>query len=252
MFPSLEGEEIIKICNQEAGNCLNWSNGTGNKDYWKGWPVVMSQYYPIFINLQDQWTLVVGGGMVACRKAKTLLSHGAYVRIASPRLIPELEELIDGTSCTWLAKEYSKEDLGDVVLVFSCTEKEDVNAQVAADAMRAHIPINVVDDPEKCSFIVPSIMERGDLSIAVSTGGASPIVARQVRAEIEDIYGEEMAEYLALLKYWRGIVKQSLTPAKRQAFWERVTDGEVRQLIKDKRISEAKGVVEGCFQSLLA
>ncbi|SDH35098.1 precorrin-2 dehydrogenase/sirohydrochlorin ferrochelatase family protein [Desulfosporosinus hippei] len=211
----------------------------------------MSQYYPIFIDLHALPVLVVGGGKVALRKVQTLLHHGSLVRIVSPRLVPELKELIDGKTCFWREKEYSAEDIQDSMLVYSCTELEEINAQVSQDAKGKHRLVNVVDDPEKCSFIVPSIMEKGDLKIAVSTGGSSPIVARQVRGELEDLYGQEMAEYLKLLKNWRSRVKSELPPEKRTVFWNRATDGEIRELIKAQRLTEAKGVLEKCFLSLL-
>ncbi|MHB8125817.1 MAG: precorrin-2 dehydrogenase/sirohydrochlorin ferrochelatase family protein [Desulfitobacteriaceae bacterium] len=211
----------------------------------------MSDYYPLFIDLKDQWVLVVGGGAVANRKVKTLLAHHALVRIVSPQLIPSLEILVDDKCCFWSQKEYAVTDLQGVVLVFSCTEKEDLNAQVALDAKVALRLVNVVDDPEKCSFIVPSLMERGDLSIAVSTGGASPIVARQIRMQLEELYGDSMAEYLALLKTWRPEIKRKLTKVNRQVFWKKVTDGIILDMIKANHLKEAKGVVEQCFQSLL-
>lgn len=211
----------------------------------------MPQYYPIFMNVEAQQVLVVGGGSVALRKVQTLLHHGALVHIVSPRLVAELKDLIDDKTCFWSEKNYSRDDVQEAMLVFSCTEKEEVNAQVAKDAKGHHRLVNVVDDPEKCSFIVPSSMERGDLKIAVSTGGSSPIVARQIRAELQALYGQEMAEYLSLLKTWRSLAKRSLPPDKRSIFWRRVTDGEVRQLIKTQRLTEAEGVVKKCFQSLL-
>lgn len=211
----------------------------------------MSQYYPIFMDLKALPVLVVGGGNVALRKVQTLLQHGALVQIVSPRLVPELRELIDGKTCIWVERDYSTEDIQEAMLVFSCTEIEEVNAQVSRDAKASFRPVNVVDDPDKCSFIVPSIMERGDLKIAVSTGGSSPIVARQVRAELETLYGNEMADYLTLLKNWRTKAKSNLTLQKRAVFWDRATDGEVRNLIKAQRLTEAEGVVETCFLSLL-
>lgn len=198
-----------------------------------------------------QQVLVVGGGGVALRKVQTLLQHGAYVHIVSPRLVPELKELIDEKTCFWVEKDYSVEDIQEAILVFSCTDIEEVNAQVAADANAHQRPVNVVDAPEKCSFIVPSIMEQGDLKIAVSTGGSSPIVARQVRTELQALYGQEMAEYLTLLKTWRSLAKISLPSEKRSIFWQKVTDGKVRELIKAQRLTEAEGVVEKCFLSLL-
>jgi precorrin-2 dehydrogenase/sirohydrochlorin ferrochelatase len=211
----------------------------------------MPQYYPIFMDLKAQPVLVVGGGVVALRKVQTLLEHGAWVHIVSPRIVPEIEALINDKTCIWSEKEYATEDIQDAILVFSCTENEDVNAHVSRDSKAHHRPVNVVDDPAKCSFIVPSIMERGDLKIAVSTGGSSPIVARQVRSELENLYGYEMAEYLTMLKSWRNKAKSSLSPEKRCIFWDRATDGEVKELIKAQRLTEAEGVIEKCFLSLL-
>jgi len=211
----------------------------------------MSRFYPIYVEMQNKPVLVVGGGTVAFRKVKTLLDHGAIVRIVSPKLLPELEELVDFERCTWKEKEYTSDDLEDAILVFSCTEDEKVNGTVAKHTRDALRLINVVDDPEKCTFIVPSILERGDLSIAVSTGGSSPIVAHQIRAELEERYGDEYKEYLSLLKSFRKEVKSRLSTAQKEKFWDRVTDGEVLQLIQKGQLDHAKGVVENCFRSLL-
>lgn len=210
----------------------------------------MAQYYPIFVDLQNKPVLVVGGGTVAYRKVMTLLDHGAIVKIVSPKILPELNALVDSVRCFWEEKEYSNEDIQDASLIFSCTEKEEVNAEVSRNAKEAFRLINVVDDPEKCSFIVPSILERGDLTIAVSTSGSSPIVARQIRADLEERYGDEMKEYLALLKSWRSPVKRDLTLPQKEVFWARATDGEVLELIKKGQLDEAKGVLESCFRSL--
>jgi precorrin-2 dehydrogenase/sirohydrochlorin ferrochelatase len=213
----------------------------------------MTDYYPLFINLKDKLVVVVGGGAVAYRKVKTLLDYQALVRIVSPRVIPSLMLLIDDQRCYWSQKEYSVTDLQGAALVFACTDNKDVNNQVALDAEVAFCPVNVVNDPEKCSFIVPSIFRNGDLNIAVSTAGSSPVVARQIRMQLQELYGDPMmAEYLDLLKSWRPKVKRKLTEEKRRAFWEKVTDGAILNMIKANRLKEAKGVVEQCFQSLLA
>lgn len=211
----------------------------------------MSHYYPIFVDLQNKPVLVVGGGSVAYRKVKTLLEHGAMVRIVSPQLIPELKALVDSVQCFWEGKEYSPTDIRDAALVFSCTDREEVNAEVSRNAQESFRLINVVDDPDKCTFIVPSILKQGDLTIAVSTGGSSPIVARQIRAELEKQYGEAFKDYLSLLKSWRKPVKAQLSAKQKEIFWAKVTDGEVLKLIQNGRLDEAKGVVEKCFRSLL-
>jgi precorrin-2 dehydrogenase / sirohydrochlorin ferrochelatase len=212
----------------------------------------MSHYYPIYVELQNKPVLVVGGGVVAYRKVVTLLDYGATVRIVSPKLLPELKALVESVRCFWVEKEYTPSDIQDAILVFSCTEKEEVNAKVSQNANAAFRLINVVDDPEKCTFIVPSILERGDLTIAVSTSGSSPIVARQIRSELEIHYGDEMKEYLALLKSWRKPVKSQLSQGQKEVFWAKVTDGEVLDLIKNGQLEQAKGVIENCFRSLLA
>jgi len=212
----------------------------------------MAKYYPIYMDIENKPVLVVGGGNVALRKVKTLLEYGAIVRIVSPKLVPELEQLLDGVRCVWVPKKYSTEDIQDAILVFACTERDEVNAQIARDAKTNYRPINVVDDPDKCSFIVPSILSRGDLSIAVSTGGSSPLVARKIREELEAVYTDEMEIYLDLLRIWRQEVKEKLPVAKRAQFWNQVTDGKVLQLIKEGRIEQAKEVMVNCFRSLLA
>ncbi len=212
----------------------------------------MCSYYPIFINLENKPVLIVGGGTVAYRKVQTLLEYGAQIRIISPEVGPQLEELIDSKQCLWIPREYTEGDIQDVVIVFSCTDKEEINARVAKEAQTKNTLINVVDDPEKCSFIVPSIMRRGNLSIAVSTAGSSPKVASQIRQELEELYGHEIEIYLQLLKTWRIEAKNTLPLDKRLLFWEKVTDGEVLLNIKNGQLDQAKEVIENCFRSLLA
>jgi len=211
----------------------------------------MSGYYPIFMDINNKQVLVVGGGSVAFRKAAVLLEYGAVVKIISPGLCEEMLKLVDGKRCLWIKKEYSADDLSQVELVFSCTEREKVNAGVAEDARARKIPVNVADSPDSCTFFVPSVLRRGDLSIAVSTAGNSPLVARQIRLQLEAVFGDEMRDYLDLLGSWRRRVK-SLTEENRSLFWEKVTDGEVLTHIRDGKAEQAKEVIENCFQSLLA
>lgn len=208
------------------------------------------RYYPVYFDLNGKEVLVVGGGQVAYRKVRTLVEHGAIVRIVSPEIIKELRAMVDGKTCFWDRKEYTSEDIGSAFIIFSCTQRENINQQVARDAQACCRPVNVVDNPQICSFIVPALLERGHLSIAVSTSGKSPIVARQIRDELEKLYGEEMELYLDMLGEWRKTVKQKLPQDRREKFWAKVTDGEVRDLIKKGLITEAEEVIKSCFQSL--
>lgn len=212
----------------------------------------MTEYYPLFMNIKDKLVVVVGGGIVAYRKIKRLLDYQALVRIVSPRLITPLMLLVDDQRCYWSLKEYSATDLQGARLVFACTDNEEVNNRVTLDAEAASCPVNVVNDPDKCSFIVPSVFKNGDLNIAVSTGGSSPLVARQIRMQLEELYGDPvLSEYLNILKTWRPIVKRKLTREKRLAFWNKVTDGAVFEMVRANRLKETKGIIEECFQSLL-
>lgn len=213
--------------------------------------VEVANYYPIFVDLENKPVLIVGGGNVAYRKVITLLDHGAIVRIVSPHILPELKALVDLKCCFWSEKEYEREDIKDAAIIFSCTEKDEVNTVVSRDAHELCRLINVVDDPEKCSFIVPSIMQQGELKIAVSTGGSSPIVARQIREQLEAQFDHSYAEYLDLLRGWRNKAKTELSLKQKQIFWAKITDGEVLEFVKNGQLNKAKGVIESCFRSLL-
>lgn len=113
----------------------------------------MTSYYPISVDIGNKPVLVVGGGPVACRKVTTLLEYGAQIKVVSPEICEELQALVDQGYCSWAAKSYTIEDIQEEVLVFSCTDMEQVNEQVARDARANFRPVNVVDDPGKCSFL---------------------------------------------------------------------------------------------------
>jgi precorrin-2 dehydrogenase/sirohydrochlorin ferrochelatase len=210
----------------------------------------MAIYYPVFINLKDKPVLVVGGGAVAYRKVLGLIECGALVTVAAPALGDELQQVVREGNCQWLCKAYSPDDIRDAWMVFACTENEEVNSRVARDAEAGHCLVNVADDPDRCTFLVPSVLRRGDLSIAVSTSGSSPIAARRIRLDLEKLYGEEIAEYLNILRSWRPKVKSILPREKRPLFWQRVSDGQVEKLIKDGHVEQAKEVI-AIVQSLL-
>jgi len=142
-------------------------------------------YYPIFLDIREKKCVVVGGGEVALRKVKALVEHGARVEVVSPDLCAELDRMAEDGEVHVLRRDYAEGDLAGAVLVVAATNDGDLNAKVAEEAKTAGALINAVDDPEHCDFIVPSYLRRGDITIAISTGGRSPALARKIRTELE-------------------------------------------------------------------
>ena len=156
--------------------------------------------YPIFILIEDKPCLVVGGGAVGERKVLDLRSAGARVTVLSQALTPTLTELAQTGQIRYLNEAFTPDHLHGMVLVLAATDDRQVNARVSAAAQERGIWVNVADDPEFCTFIVPAQVRHGDLTLAISTGGASPAVAQKLRLELDQRYGPEYKPYLALLK----------------------------------------------------
>ncbi len=158
-------------------------------------------FYPMFVDLDGRRCLVVGGGGIATDKVGKLVDHGAVVRLVSPELTPELAGMVaSGAVAEHHARPYRTEDLEGCLLVIAATNLDPINRLVWQEAEAHGILCNVVDAPSLCSFIVPSVVRRGELAIAVSTGGASPVVAAHVRRQLEEAYGPEWEALIALLR----------------------------------------------------
>jgi len=162
-------------------------------------------YYPVFLNLKGKRCVVIGGGKVAERKVKGLLEAGASVTVISPVLTTELQRLRDQKILTHLARQYQTGDLGDAFLVIAATSDMEVNKQIFREA--SEIPLNVVDIPELCTFIVPSVIRKGPLIIAISTSGMSPALSRSLRLELQEIIPDELSEFLEYLYNIRKEIK---------------------------------------------
>jgi precorrin-2 dehydrogenase len=156
--------------------------------------------YPIFALIEDQPCLVVGGGAVGERKVLDLRQAGAKVTVVSRELTPALAKLAQTGKIRYLQQDFTPEHLEGMVLVMAATDDPQVNAGVSAAARKRGIWVNVADAPEFCTFIVPAQVRRGDLTLAISTGGASPALARKIREELEQRFGPEYGPYLALLQ----------------------------------------------------
>ncbi len=202
-------------------------------------------FLPIFLNLKQQPCLVVGGGEVAARKVQALIRAGAAVTVVAPELGRELTPLAaEGALCHW-ARPFAAEDVADFSLIISATNHAAVNESVAAAARLARIPVNVVDCPELCSFIFPAIVDRSPVVVAVSTGGASPVLARLIRARLESALPAAYGRLGQLAEQFRQRVKGSLPePRQRRRFWERSLRGLPAELMFNGREVEAEQALE--------
>jgi uroporphyrin-III C-methyltransferase/precorrin-2 dehydrogenase/sirohydrochlorin ferrochelatase len=196
-------------------------------------------YLPIFLNLKNRPCLVVGGGDVAKRKAGMLLEAGARVRVVAPEINPELAAE-QGVELVYSA--FAAHHLDDMVMVIAATNDRQVNMQVSELARARNLPVNVVDDPELCSFIMPAILDRSPLMVAFSSGGASPVLTRLMRGKLETIIPQGYSRLAAFAERFRETIKTRITnPAKRRIFWEDVLDGAVAEkvLVGDEPAAES-------------
>lgn len=164
-------------------------------------------YYPIFLNIQGKNCVVVGGGKVALRKVKMLLDCGANVTVISPKFLPELYRLAENEDIHLIHRDYEIGDLEDATIVIAATDGKKINQRVADEAKTIGALVNVVDDLDHSEFIVPAFFRRGELTIAVSTSGMSPALAKKIRTILEQIFGEEYASLLSLVKEVRSELK---------------------------------------------
>lgn len=156
--------------------------------------------YPLFAVMEDKPCLVVGGGSVGERKVHDLRAAGARVTVVSRTLTPALARLASQGAIRHVQGDFDEDQVEGMALVMAATDDPEVNARVSAAAQARSIWVNVADAPEFCTFIVPAQVRRGDLTLAISTGGASPALARKLREELQQRFGPEYAPYLALLK----------------------------------------------------
>ena len=203
------------------------------------------KYLPVFLKLEGRPCLVVGGGKVAARKVAMLLRAGAKISLVAPALCDELEKLRESGRILYTGREFRDEDIDGMVLAIAATDNESVNRQVSVVADSHRIPVNVVDTPKLCSFIVPSLVDRSPVQVAVSTGGASPVLARLLRARLESFIPSAYGRLAVLVDEFRHKVKQRFSDStQRRYFWENVLQGRVAELLFAGREHEARAALE--------
>jgi precorrin-2 dehydrogenase len=184
-------------------------------------------FYIACLRLEGRRCLVVGGGEVGLEKVEGLLACGAAVTLVAPDAVAELEDLAREGSIGWERREYEAGDLEGAFLAIASTDDTDVNIRVYEDAEARAMLVNVVDVPPLCNFILPAIVRTGPLAIAISTAGASPALAKRMKREIADTYGEPYARLAVILNEARGWAKATLpTYQDRKAFFEGIVNGD--------------------------
>ncbi|MGK7345240.1 MAG: precorrin-2 dehydrogenase/sirohydrochlorin ferrochelatase family protein [Candidatus Nitrospinota bacterium M3_3B_026] len=205
----------------------------------------MSRHYPIFLDVGGRLCLVAGGGRVAARKAETLLECGARVRVVAPKISGAVMELSGESGLEILRERFGPAHMEGAVLAIAATDDEPANRAVYEEAERRGIPVNVVDQPALCTFIVPSVVRRGDLSIAISTSGKSPAVAKRVRKKLETEFGEEWGEYLEMMGEARRRAFSNVKDQKsREKAFNRLADSGLLERIKEGDVDGAWRLVE--------
>lgn len=202
-------------------------------------------YFPVFLKLKDQPCLVVGAGEIAARKIELLARAGAKITVISLEISPSVLSLQETHNLTLLQKSFAPADIGEFRLVVSATDNAETNRLVAETADKQNIPVNVVDNPELCSFIFPAIIDRSPIIAAVSSGGAAPVLARLLRAKIETVIPPAYGQLAGLANKFRDKVKQHIKqPAQRRIFWENVLQGSVAELVFSGKEQEAERQLE--------
>lgn len=203
------------------------------------------KFFPIFMNIQDQPCLVVGGGQVASRKVFLLNRAGARVTVVSPELCHELQESLQKGQIAHLPEPFKPEQVTNQKIIIAATDNETVNQQVSEEAKARGIPVNVVDAPALCSFITPSIIDRSPVQIAISTGGSSPVLARLLRAKLETMIPSAYGRLASMVETFREKVKARFSNIDDiRKFWEAVLEGPVADSMLAGNEAEATRLLE--------
>src|SRR5215218_9711698 len=188
----------------------------------------MNTYYPVYIQLRGQPCVVVGGGKIAQGKVDGLLAAEAKVTVISPDLTPHLHDLVNQKQITCLSRVYQPGDLAGAFMVICATDQADINHQVWEEASANHQLVNVVDDTPRCNFIAPSILRKGDLTIAISTSGKAPALAVRLKERLQHQIGPEYERFLELAGELREALAQHVHDFEtRKALWYQIVDSEI-------------------------
>ncbi len=205
-------------------------------------------FYPVNLDIKGRHCLVVGGGLVASRKAKTLLECGAIVTVVSPKFTEALKALELKSGITLIQRPYQTRDLDENFLVIGATNDEKLNRRINADAEKLNMLCNIADVPDICNFILPAIVRRGDLCIAISTTGKSPAFAKKLRKDLEKAFGDEYALFLTLLgEIRKKLLSREHAPEAHKPLFEELIHDNLLEMIKN---NEKENINQVLFEVL--
>lgn len=206
-------------------------------------------FLPVFLDIRQQPCVVVGGGAIAARKAELLCRAGGRVRLIAPEIGERVREMAAAGDLEFFRREFAAADLDAAACVIAATDDKDLNAAISKQARAARIPVNVVDNPAQCSFIMPSMIDRDPVQIAISTGGVSPVLARMLRSRLESCIPGAYGELARLADEFRDAVKDGLPDVDaRRRFWEEILNGQVAELVFAGRVDDARAQLERSLQ----
>lgn len=209
------------------------------------------KYLPLSWNVRDQWALLVGGGEVAERKARLLLRAGARIRLVATEVRPSLAQAVLDSQGEVHQQHYDARFLADCTLAVGATDDPVVNRALHADACQRGVPVNVVDNPPLCTFIFPAIVDRSPLQISISSGGASPVLARWVRSKLESSLPAALGDVARLMGEYREALKARLPGVgARRSFWEGLLDGPFMEQALSGKTEAARQVLEGAVHGV--
>ena len=192
----------------------------------------MNTYYPVYIEMREQPCVVIGGGKIAESKVEGLLAAKANVTVISPDLTANLRELVEEKKITYIARAYQPGDLTGAFMVICATDQTQINHQVWQEASANRQLVNVVDDTPRCNFIAPSILRKGDLSIAISTSGKAPALAVRLKEHLQRELGPEYERFLELAGELREpLARQVPDFETRKAIWYELVDSEILDVL---------------------
>jgi precorrin-2 dehydrogenase / sirohydrochlorin ferrochelatase len=202
------------------------------------------RYYPVNLDIKKKNCLVVGGGPVGTRKVKTLLDCGAKVSLVSPFATKKLEKMAENKKIIWYQRSYEASDLYDMFLVIGATDDEELNTQISKDAEKQNKLCNIADRPEVCNFILPAIVQKDDLVIAISTSGQSPAFAKKLRKELEKQFGNEYTVFLKLMGAIRKkLLSEKHEPEAHKPIFEKLIQSNLLEYIRSKDLKRINTVL---------
>lgn len=191
------------------------------------------KHYPVYLNLKGREVLLIGGGTIALQKLPALLEGEATLTVVAPEALPEIEQFAKEGKIRWHRRSYETSDLESVSLVIAATDDPELQKRVAAESRERKIWVNVVDVPPLCDFIAPAIVRRGEIQIAISTGGAAPALAKFLRKRMEEWVGPPYEALVSLVQRWRPDILK-LPKEKRNRLWEALINDAVLDELRHK------------------